>query len=137
MKCTIQKHLQPANQAPISVKRLKGTLATDTKEVARKFSDTLLHSGGSPDYNPPDDCTEGLLSLTPQCPPGTENRINPDMTWSDFQSILCSVTLWKAGGDDHSNTYLLCTLPPQLQNLFFLVLNGFLHEPLRPHGTTA
>ena len=62
MKSAIQKHLQPPDQAPISLKRSDGTLATDTKEVAKIFSDTLLHLGGPPDYNPPYDLAERLLS---------------------------------------------------------------------------
>ena len=59
------------------------------------------------------------------------------MTWSEFHSILHSATPRKAGGDDHTNTYLLSTLPPHLQTQFFLLVNRFLHEPLPPHWTTA
>ena len=53
LKSAIQKHLQPPDQAAISLRRSDGTLATDTKEVAKMFSDTLLHLGCSPDYTPP------------------------------------------------------------------------------------
>ena len=120
LKSSIQKHLQPPDQAPISLRRSDGTLATDTKEVAKIFSDTLLHLGGSPDYTPPDDFTERLLSHTPQCPPGTETQDIPDMTWSEFTDILHSANPRKAGGDDHTNTYLLSALPPHLQTLFSL-----------------
>ena len=59
------------------------------------------------------------------------------MTWSEFTDILHSANPRKAGGDDHTNTYLLSVLPPHLQTLFFLVVNRFLHEPLPPHWTTA
>ena len=107
LKSAIQKHLQPPDQAPISLRRSDGTLATDTM-----FSDTLHYLGGSPDYTPPHDFTERLLSHTPQCPSGTETQDIPDMTWSEFTDILHSANPRKAGGDDHTNTYLLSVLPP-------------------------
>ena len=138
MKTTVARTLCPKDLEPL-VFRDPATkeLLSDPADVAKVFGDTLLHLGGHPDYAPPQDFVDEVLSHSPTCPVSAKNDHIPPVTWQEFQDHLKHSKPSKAGGPDKTNNYVLALCPEPIQRFFHSILNGFLHSPLPPHWLCA
>ena len=69
MKSNVARTLCPKDLEPLVVRypAIK-ELLSDPADVAKVYGDTLLHLGGHPDYAPPQDFVEEVLSHSPTCP---------------------------------------------------------------------
>ena len=137
LKGSINHFLRPPSQSRLSLSQPDGTMTSDTKEIAQIFADTLKNLGGDPQYNPPQELVDRMLTHAPQCSVDTPAQPLLDMTWEEFQSIVYGADPKKTGGSDRTNSYLVSILPPNLQRLVFLVVNKFLREDLPDHWTRA
>ena len=85
-------------------------LLSDLADVAKVYGDTLLHVGGHPDYAPPQDFVEEVLSHSPICPVSAKNDHIPPVTWQEFLNHLKHSEPSKAGGPDKTNNHILALL---------------------------
>ena len=138
MKTTVARTLCPKDLEPLVVRDpATKELLSDPAEVAKVFGDTLLHLGGHPDYAPPKDFVDEVLSHSPTCPVSAKNDHIPPVTWQEFQNHLKHSKPSKAGGPDKTNNYVLALCPEPIQRFFHPILNRFLHSPLPPHWLCA
>ena len=134
MKSTVARTLCPKDLEPLVVKDPNTKeLLSDPADVAKGFGDTLLHLGGQPDYIPPQDFVDEVLSHSPTCPVSVKNEHIPSVSWQEFPSHLKHSKPSKAGGPDKTNNYILALCPEPIQRFFHSILNRFLHSPLPPH----
>ena len=89
MKTTVARTLCPKDLEPLVVRDpATKQLLSDPADVAKVFGDTLLHLGGHPDYAPPQDFVDEVLSHSPTCPVSAKNDHIPPVTWQEFQNHL-------------------------------------------------
>ena len=135
MKTNVARTLCPEDLEPLVVRDpATKELPSDPADVAKIFGDTLLHLGGHPDYAPPQDFVDEVLSHSPTCPVSAKNDHIPPVTW---QNHLKHSKPSKAGGPDKTNNYILALCPEPIQRFFHSILNRFLHSPLPPHWLCA
>ena len=138
MKSTVARTLCPKDLEPLVVRDpATKELLSDPADVAKVFGDTLLHLGGHPDYAPPQDFVEEVLSHSPTCPASAKNDHIPPVTWQEFQNHLKHSKPSKAGGPDKTNNYILALCPEPIQRFLHSISNRFLHSPLPPHWLCA
>ena len=138
MKSTVALTLCPKDLEPLVVRDpATKELLSDPADAAEVLRDTLLHLGGHPDYAPPQDFVDEVLSHSPTCPVSTKNDHIPPVTWQEFLNHLKHSKPSKAGGPDKTNNYILALCPDPFQRFFHSILNRFLHAPLPPHWLCA
>ena len=138
MKSTVARTLCPKDLEPLVVRDpATKELLSDPADVAKVYGDTLLHLGGHPDYAPPHDFVEEVLSHSPICPVSAKNDHIPPVTWQEFLNHVKHSEPSKAGGADKTNNYILALCPEPIQRFFHSILNRFLHSPLPPHWLCA
>ena len=134
MKSTVARTLCPKDLEPVVLKDPKTQeLLSDRADVAKVFGDTLLHLCGHPDYTPPQDFVDQVLSHSPTCPVSAKNDHIPSVSWQEFQSHLKHSKPSKAERPDKTNNYILALCPEPIQCCLHSILNRFLHSPLPPH----
>ena len=138
MKSTVAPTLCPKELEPLVVRDpATKELLSDPADVANVYRDTLLHLGGHPDYAPPHDFVEEVLSHSPICPVSAKNDHIPPVTWQEFLNHLIHSKPSKAGGPDKTNNYILALCPEPIQRFFHSILHRFLHSPLPRHWLCA
>ena len=138
MEGTVACTLCPKDLEPLVVKDTNTQeLLSDPADVAKVFGDTLLHLGSHPDYTPPQDFVDEVLSYSATCPVSAKNDHIPSVSWQDFQSHLKHSKTSKAGGSDRRNNYILPLCPEPIQFFFHSILSRFLHSPLPSHWLRA
>ena len=89
MKSTVARTLCPKDLEPLVVKDPNTKeLLSDPADVAKLFGDTLLHLGRQPDYIPPQDFADEVLSHSPTCAVSAKNDGIPSLSWQEFLSHL-------------------------------------------------
>ena len=138
VKSTVARTLCPKDLEPLVVRDpATKELLSDPADVAKVYGDTLLHLGGHPDYAPPQDFVEEVLSHSPICPVSAKNDHIPPVTWQEFLNHLKHSKPSKAGGRDKANNYILALCPEPIQQFFHSILSRFFHSPLPPHWLCA
>ena len=138
MKSTVARTLCPKDLEPLVVRHpATKEVLSDPADVAKVLGDTLLHLGEHPDYAPPKDFVEEVLSHSPTCPVSAKNDDIPPVTWQEFLNHLKHSKPSKAGGPDKTNNYILALCPEPIQRFLHSILNRFLHSPLPPHWLCA
>ena len=63
--------LRPADPPTLAMKDPShpGRRTIDLQDISNIFSSTLLHLGGNPNFEPPEDLVQELLKHIPRCPP--------------------------------------------------------------------
>ena len=98
------------------------------KDVAQTFAHTLQHLGGNPDYHPPTSFASKVLADTPQCPTTARDTPVSHIAWKDYAAFLHRAKPTKAGGDDHSSSYILHISPEPVKRFFWIVTNIYLYR---------
>ena len=81
IKSTVARTLCPKDLEPLVVRDpATKELLSDPADGAKAFGDTLLHLGGHPDYAPPKDFVDEVLSHSPTCPVSAKNDHIPPVT---------------------------------------------------------
>ena len=118
MKSTVARTLCPKYLEPLVVRDpATKELLSDPADVAKVYGDTLLHLGGHPDYAPPQDFFEEVLSHSPTCPVSAKNDNIPPVTWQEFLNHLKHSKPSKAGGPDKRNNYILALCPEPIHSI--------------------
>ena len=122
LKSAVARTLCPKDLEPLAVRDpATKELLSDPADVAKVYGDTLLHLGGHPDYAPPQDFVEEVLSHSPICPVSAKNDHIPPVTWQEFLNHLKHSKPSKAGGPDKTNNYILALCPEPIQRFFHSV----------------
>ena len=138
MKSTVACTLCPKDLEPLVVKDPNtNELLSDQADVAKVFGDTLLHVGGQPDYTPPQDFVDEVLSHSPTCPVSAKNDHIPSVSWQEFLSHLKHSKPSKARGPDKTKQLHPGPVSGTHPTFFHSILNRFLHSPLPPHWLCA
>ena len=107
------------------------------KDLAQTFAHSLQHLGGDPDYHPPTSFVSKVLANTLQCPTTARDTPVSHIAWKDYTAFLHRAKPTKAGGDDHSSSYILHISPEPVKRFFWIVTNIDLYRELPPTWLTA
>ena len=133
MKSTVANTLCPKDLEPLVVRDpTTKELLSDPADVAKVYRGTLLYLGGHPDYAPPKDFVEEVLSHSPAFLVSAKNNHIPPVTWQEFLNSWNHSKPSKAGGPDKTNNYILALCPEPIQPFFHSIVNRFPHSPLPP-----
>ena len=117
----------PNNQSP--------TL-NSPKEVAQTFTNTLQHLGGDPNYHPPTSFVSKVFAHIPQCPTTAHDTPVSHIPWKDYAAFLDRAKPTKAGGEEHSSSYILQISSEPVKRFFWIVTNTYLYRELPPTWLT-
>ena len=112
--------LQRPEPQPMIVRDPKNPSLTlnSPKDVAQAFAHTLQQLGGDPDHHRPTSFVSKVLAHTPQCLSAARDTPVSHREWKDYTTLLHRAKATKAGGDDHSSSYILHISPEPVKRFF-------------------